>query len=65
MNTTSEGLSIGARIGMLRAGLLSDSQIQDLISDAVAQHLVHYLPPELKAYGAAMMKAGKLKVYES
>jgi len=50
---------------MLRAGLLSESQIQELISDAVDQHMVHYLPPELKAYGAAMVRTGKLKIRES
>ena len=65
MNTTSGGLSIGARIGLLRAGLLSETQMKDLIFDAMAQNLIHYLPREMREYGAVMLRTGKMKLPES
>jgi hypothetical protein len=65
MITPTGGLSIGARIMYLRAGLLSESQIRDLIYDAMTQNMIHYLPQELREYGAVMLRTGKMRLPES
>jgi hypothetical protein len=63
--TNEEGLSIGARVGLLRAGLLSETDVRILIFDAMAQNMLHYLPREMREYGAAMLKTGKIILPES
>lgn len=64
-NMLKSGLSITYRVEMLKAGLLSESGIRDLISDALAQNMTHLLPKDLAQYGEKLVKAGKLEVPES
>lgn len=62
MESISDGLSVGARIGLLRAGLLSESQIKVLILDALAQNIPHYLPRDLVEVGRKMVTRGEWKI---
>lgn len=65
MTTTKSALSFAARVGLLQAGLLDQTAVVGLISEAVASHRMHYLPKEIVAYGAELLKQGKIVIPES
>lgn len=56
-------LSITQRVGMLH--LLTESQVRELISDAMSQNMTHMLPPEVVRFGMELVKAGKIHIPES
>lgn len=58
-------LSIPHRVELLKRGLLPESHIRELIFDALAHNLVHYLPAEVQAYGRELLKKHRLTHPES
>jgi hypothetical protein len=58
-------LSISYRVELLTRALLTESQIRDLISDAMAQNMTHLLPREVVRYGEELVKSRQIKVPES
>ncbi len=66
MSMGKSNLSISTRVQMFRAGILwQESAIKDLISDAMAANMMHYLPKELAKHGRELVASGKLVVPES
>lgn len=53
-------LSILSRVGYYQSGLLTPSQIEGLISDALTSNMMHWLPDELIEYAKKLRARGKL-----
>lgn len=58
-------LSITHRAALLRAGLLTESDIKLLISDAMASNMMSYLPPELARIALDLIKRRQITLPES
>lgn len=48
------------RVGLLKSGLMTETEIQVLIIDAMASSNTHLLPPEVLTLAAKWLKTGKL-----
>lgn len=58
-------LSISHRAAMLRAGLLTETEIKLLISDAMSQNMMAYLPAELAGMALELIRRKQITIPEN